>query len=319
MIEKTPLVSFLIPTYNTGEYLEQCLKSIIKLEYPRNRIEIIIADGGSTDKTLAISKKYATCIIHNRMRIAEYGKKQAFDKSKGSIVVLLDADNVIASVDWLFRMLLPLKDKRGIIGVESNYLISSDFTSLNTYATLLVIVDPLARMLASRPFVLYKKNYIVKRFKKKSSPVAGANGFLWRKSVIEKYLTNQEALNEVELLNAIVAQHKVRIANVPGVGIYHYYCHGIRDYMNKRKKIAIKHLNRSVNSETWVSRIGYLRILLSIIYLASILGPTAETVYKLSRTRRIEWIWHPLISLLTIITYAVISIKDMSVNREIHG
>ena len=49
-------ISILIPTYNSEKYIEKCLNSVISQTYPN--IEIIIIDGGSTDKTLDIVKKY---------------------------------------------------------------------------------------------------------------------------------------------------------------------------------------------------------------------------------------------------------------------
>ncbi|MBL7085732.1 MAG: glycosyltransferase [Candidatus Cloacimonetes bacterium] len=47
-----PKVSVVIPTYNSERTLGMCLESIRKQGYPRNKIEIIIGDGGSTDRTL---------------------------------------------------------------------------------------------------------------------------------------------------------------------------------------------------------------------------------------------------------------------------
>ncbi|MBU3956768.1 glycosyltransferase [Patescibacteria group bacterium] len=59
MVSKNlPSISVLIPTLNAASVLGKCLKSIVEQDYPKNKIEIIIAHGGSTDKTLEIAKKY---------------------------------------------------------------------------------------------------------------------------------------------------------------------------------------------------------------------------------------------------------------------
>jgi len=196
-----PKVSFLIPTLNAEKYLEKCLESIKDLKYPTDLIEVFIADGGSIDSTLAIAKKYRTTILKNDRKIAEYGKKIAFDRSEGEIIAFLDSDNVIASSDWLNRMLEPFQDPN-VIGVESNYLINSDFTPINTYVALLVIADPVARMIASRPEHQHKVgSYRIKEFAQGGNPVAGANGFLWRRSIIRKFSGNRPDLNEVLLLD----------------------------------------------------------------------------------------------------------------------
>ena len=49
-----PSVSILIPTLNTDAVLSDCLKSVVTQNYPKEKLEIIIADGGSTDNTLDV-------------------------------------------------------------------------------------------------------------------------------------------------------------------------------------------------------------------------------------------------------------------------
>ena len=49
-------VSIVIPTKNNGDILEKCLRSIKNLDYPKDKIEIIIVDGYSTDNTVERAK-----------------------------------------------------------------------------------------------------------------------------------------------------------------------------------------------------------------------------------------------------------------------
>lgn len=51
-----PLVSLVIPVYNTDKYLETCLESVINQTY--NNIEIIVIDDGSTDSSATICDAY---------------------------------------------------------------------------------------------------------------------------------------------------------------------------------------------------------------------------------------------------------------------
>lgn len=52
-----PSLSVVIPSYNQGQFIERTLLSILKQDYP-GRVEVIVADGGSTDETVAVLKKY---------------------------------------------------------------------------------------------------------------------------------------------------------------------------------------------------------------------------------------------------------------------
>ena len=72
--ENLPLVSFLIPTLNSERVLGDCLKSIVDQAYPKKKIEIIVADAGSKDKTLEIAKKYKAKIYKNPLKTGEAGR-----------------------------------------------------------------------------------------------------------------------------------------------------------------------------------------------------------------------------------------------------
>ena len=63
----TPSVTFIIPVLNAAGILENCLQSIRRQDYPLEKIEIILADGGSTDGTPEIGKKYGAVVIDDRV------------------------------------------------------------------------------------------------------------------------------------------------------------------------------------------------------------------------------------------------------------
>ncbi|HYE22818.1 MAG TPA: glycosyltransferase [Verrucomicrobiae bacterium] len=297
-------VSFIIPTYNAEKYLEQCLKSIFNQDYPSDRIEVFIVDGGSEDKTLEIAAKFNVNVLKNPRRIAEYGKFIAFKQSSGVVIALLDSDNVIASKDWLKRMMYPISQDPKILGSESNYLIAKDFTSINTYLNLLIIADPLARMIASRPKLIKSGRFNLKKYNIGDVPVSGANGFLWRREKIEQYLEGHDTFEEGNLLSRIAKSEKVYIANIPGLGIYHYYCISLKDYVNKRKKIASKFLGRKKKKiQTWVDSVNNFWFFISIIYLSTLLGPMIESLFNFVRSGRREWFWHPIVCLITVTVY----------------
>ena len=61
------LVSVIVPIYNAGPYLEQCLDSIVGQTH--NNLEIILLNDGSTDGSLSIMQRYAT--TDDRIKIVD--------------------------------------------------------------------------------------------------------------------------------------------------------------------------------------------------------------------------------------------------------
>ena len=51
-------VSVIVPVYMEEAYIENCIKSLIEQEFLREKMEWIFVDGGSTDKTIDILKRY---------------------------------------------------------------------------------------------------------------------------------------------------------------------------------------------------------------------------------------------------------------------
>lgn len=86
-----PLVSIVIPTKNEEANIERCLKSLLSQTYPKSKIEIIVVDNFSTDRTVSLAKKYAQKVLvkgPERSAQRNYGAKQA----KGTYLIFLDAD-----------------------------------------------------------------------------------------------------------------------------------------------------------------------------------------------------------------------------------
>ena len=91
---KKPLVSIVTPVYNGEKYLEETIQSIINQTY--DNIEYIIIDGGSTDKTLDIIKKYEDKIAYwvSEPDKGMYdGINKGFKLANGKIFAWLNADD----------------------------------------------------------------------------------------------------------------------------------------------------------------------------------------------------------------------------------
>ena len=63
MAEK--FVSIIVPCLNEERFIAKCLDSIIANDYPKEKLEILVVDGGSKDKTKEIIKRYQVKLLDN--------------------------------------------------------------------------------------------------------------------------------------------------------------------------------------------------------------------------------------------------------------
>lgn len=117
-----PKISIITPSYNQGQFIEETILSIINQGYPN--LEYIIIDGGSTDNTVDIIKKYEKHIAY---WVSEPDKGQSDAINKGIAVATGDVFNWINSDDYLEKGTLL---KIGNLFKDSNVRIVCTATTL---------------------------------------------------------------------------------------------------------------------------------------------------------------------------------------------
>ncbi len=95
------MLSIIIPTLNEEKYLSLLLREIKKQNF--NDYEIIIADAGSEDKTVEISKNYGCKIIQGGLPAR--GRNEGAKIAKGEIFLFMDADNIFLPEKFLENLL----------------------------------------------------------------------------------------------------------------------------------------------------------------------------------------------------------------------
>lgn len=91
-----PLISVVVPCFNEKKILPQCLDSLVEQTYPKDKMEILIVDGMSTDGTLDIIDSYAKQYpfikkLENKKRFTPYAMNTGIQNSNGDFIIKADA------------------------------------------------------------------------------------------------------------------------------------------------------------------------------------------------------------------------------------
>jgi glycosyltransferase involved in cell wall biosynthesis len=122
----TPLVSILIPAYNSQDWIADSIKSAIGQTWPRK--EVIVVDDGSRDRTAEVARRFASkevTVVSVANQGAAAARNHAFSLSQGDFIQWLDADDVLA-LDKVERQLAALPE-----GGDERTLLSGPWAFFN--------------------------------------------------------------------------------------------------------------------------------------------------------------------------------------------
>ena len=108
---KTPFVSVVVPVLNGEDTLSGCLASLLRLQYPPERREILVVDNGSTDRTAAIARSFSVRYVLEPRTGLPHARNLGIAESEGDVVAFLDSD-CLATPGWLGELVAGLADDR---------------------------------------------------------------------------------------------------------------------------------------------------------------------------------------------------------------
>jgi glycosyltransferase involved in cell wall biosynthesis len=100
-----PKVSVIVPVLNGESVIEHCLNQLLHQKYPAEKLEIIVVDNGSTDKTVPIIESMGLKSFYAARKGPAAARNEGMKIASGEIVVFVDAD-CLAAPDLIIRHVL---------------------------------------------------------------------------------------------------------------------------------------------------------------------------------------------------------------------
>jgi len=257
--ETLPKVSIIVASYNNEQTIEECLKSVLALDYPEGCVEVIVMDGASKDATVQKARQLPVNVISIRLNCPAAYNYAMKNVTSNEILGFIDSDAKVEP-QWL-RKLVPRLNEPQVAGVSG---------SIETWNT----DNPWAKNIGYE----IKNRYA--RIGKYTGRVATMN-LLLKKAVIEDAGGWDETLPsqyDTDLGFRITAKG-YRIAYEPSAVCYHYNRPTLRAYYRQQLqygkntlKLYLKHCSLVKGDEITDFGINVQPLLFLALFASFLIG-----------------------------------------------
>lgn len=325
-----PLLSIVIPTLNSGALIPGFLDSLSRQTIPKQQLEILIMDGGSTDKTTELAASWGATVVPNPDVLAEPGVNRGLRVATGTLVMILAVDNIFAQPDALENIIRVFDDPSIYAAFPKHESDESDTLYTRYYNT---FTDPFNHFVYgyasnARTFhrayrtLFHSEKFDIYDFTSNSTRpmLALAQGFTLRAGFTR---SSADAYDDCKPLLEIINSN-MRVAYIHSVPLYHHTIRDLRHFIRKQRwatgnslrneRFGIRH------RESVLSRGQQTRIRLWPVYAFSIVVPLARSIWGVFRDRDAIWLLHPILVFLSaysssIETFAYVIDRHSRVSR----
>jgi cellulose synthase/poly-beta-1,6-N-acetylglucosamine synthase-like glycosyltransferase len=232
MIEEYPQVSIIIPVKNEALLLNKCLHSLMKLDYPKDRLEIIIADGKSQDNTKEVALGFGAKVVTNEKQIVVSGRNRGFLVASGEIIVFTDAD-CIFDPHWLRNAIEYFNDS-SVGGVGGVTLAPEDGTDFEKAVDFIFHLAELFGSTSHR-----RDASLIKEV----NDIPGCNA-MYRKAALDKVMPVDEGLLTAEdaWMNFCLKKNGYKLILASDVKLWHYRRNSPKRFLRQMYRFAIGRL-----------------------------------------------------------------------------
>ncbi len=326
---RVSLISVVIATFNSERTLDRALHSLKSQNYPQDKIELILADGGSTDNTKEIGRKYQAKIIDvpNVNQSAEYNKGYGLQYATGEYILCIDHDNIIPHKDWLNKMLQPHLEHKDVVATETlRYRYEKNLTALDRYFALFGVNDPVPYYLgkADRLDYIHDKYHLIgdardcgdyylvvfDRNNPRRIPTLGANGFLIKRIYFIKSKHKPEEYFHIDINVDLVKQGYTTYAFIKD-DIIHLTNSKFFSFIKRRKQFMDQYYLKNFSARRY--SVFYpedsVKLVLYIIYTITFVKPLFDSMKGWIKIKDTAWFIHPFMCWVMLYIYGQSTVK----------
>jgi len=257
----SPSVTVIVPVRNGEQTIQLLLESLQKLDYNRNKVEVIVVDGDSTDKTREIVKEYPVKLVVEKRNGLNVARNTGIKCSNGEIIAFTDSDCIVPP-NWITKIVENFKDNKvSCVGGSAKAL---DSDSVSQYAD-----NSLVRLM---PF--FTKREELEKVKPFFRHPAGCN-MAFRRKVAEEvgYFDEniQYGFDEVEFADR-VCRAGYKMVLDPQVSVWHKHRSTFRELLKQNFQygkgsglvLKRKRLKDAVSKWSFLGLIGFISWLLIV-------------------------------------------------------
>ncbi len=208
-----PFISIIIPAKNEEKLIQKCISSLHQLNYPKEKIEIIIVDGLSSDNTASVASEMGAIVISNPKQTVSPGRNIGFEHAKGDLIAFTDADCIVDPA-WLSNSIKYFERDSSVACAGGPNLTPSDESDFGK-AVGFVFDQPIfaAGSIHARELDEVKE----------VTSIPGCNA-IYRQSVLAKVMPLDETMltGDDTLLNRKILDLGGKLLYTPDVIVFHY-------------------------------------------------------------------------------------------------
>jgi cellulose synthase/poly-beta-1,6-N-acetylglucosamine synthase-like glycosyltransferase len=237
--KEKPFVSVVMTVLNMERTIKECLESLVNLDYPKDKFEIIVVDGRSRDNTRKIVHEFVDNVkvpevkLYEKEGLVGVGRNEAFRQAAGEFVAITDGDMVVPP-DWLDNLIDNFDDDvAGVGGPNDN----ADKSLITTAIGCIDVHGPsndVVPLLGRNPYIKSKRS---------NSDVytTVCRNTAYRKSVLREIKGFDERIISCDdpELNIKILKKGYTLKYIPEALVLHHHRSSITGFYKQQRRYAV--------------------------------------------------------------------------------